>query len=117
MLLGNIVQMQGCQVGNGQHIGRCGSKGDNYFEIALARLANLHPHFFVIRLRIQVTEGMVIFVSAIQALQAAKWPIGAALSATQMLDQIIFLQFAQYCAGAAYETESLVPLCCINQGG
>lgn len=109
LLLCDIVEMHRRQVLNSKHLGPRGSKGGDDLEIAIAFVAHLHPHFFALFFSIQITERIVIFVPAIHTLQPGEHPVRSALSATQMFDQIVFLQLGQRRAGAAYETLASVP--------
>jgi hypothetical protein len=116
MLLSNIVQVQGCQIFNRQKLGWGGRERNDHFEIAPALIANFHHHFLAPGFLIEVTEGMVIFVSAIQTLQAMERPVRATLSAAQMLAKMVTLQFAQYRTRAADRTAAFVPRDSVKKG-
>ena len=59
---------------------------------------------------------MMIFVSAIQTLQAMERPARATLSAAQVLAEMVTLQFAQYWDGAADRTAAFVPRDSVKEG-
>lgn len=116
-LPGDAVQVECRKIFYRQHLGWPRGEGGDDFEIALAFVAHLHQSISGPTFRREVTEGLMIFVSAIGALQPAEDPVRAALSAAQVFDQIVFLQFPEDRLGAANETGALVPRYSLSKRG
>lgn len=109
--------MKGGQVFNGSKVCGGGRKGNDDLQIALAHVANFHPHLAIPGIRIQQIQGMMIIVSAIAATQSKESPIRAALSASQVFVELVVLEFTQYRAGTAEETVAPVPGNPVDQRG